>query len=77
MGRVDARTRPRRRRSLKGLTLTVNHNNTIAAGYEKDTVVSALLALHDASIPMDGEAVQGGPSRMDGQARIPDISPNM
>ncbi|MEU0620721.1 hypothetical protein ABZ329_07680 [Streptomyces rubiginosohelvolus] len=45
--------------ALKGLTLTVNHNNTIAAGYEKDTVVSALLALHDASIPMDGEAVQG------------------
>ncbi|MFF3307923.1 hypothetical protein [Streptomyces sp. NPDC002952] len=45
--------------ALKGLTLTVNHNNTIAAGYEKDMVVSALLALHDAGIPMDGEAVQG------------------
>ncbi|MFD9068478.1 hypothetical protein [Streptomyces lasiicapitis] len=45
--------------ALKSLTLTVNHNNTISAGYEKDMVVSALLALHDAGIPMDGEAVQG------------------
>ncbi|MER6261719.1 hypothetical protein ABT203_19380 [Streptomyces sp900105245] len=45
--------------ALKGLTLTVNHNNTISAGYEKDMVVSSLLALHDAGIPMDGEAMQG------------------
>ncbi|MFJ2107544.1 hypothetical protein ACIOHH_23465 [Streptomyces microflavus] len=45
--------------ALKSLTLAVNHNNTISAGYEKDMVVSCLLALHDAGIPMDDEAMQG------------------
>jgi hypothetical protein len=45
--------------ALTGLTLTINHSNTISAGYEKDTVVSSLLALHAAGIPMDGEAMQG------------------
>ncbi|WP_423461854.1 hypothetical protein ACO229_14175 [Promicromonospora sp. MS192] len=45
--------------ALKGLTVTVNHNNTIAAGYEKDHVVSALLALHDAGLPMDADTMQG------------------
>lgn len=45
--------------ALKGLTLTVNHNNTIAAGFEKDQVVGVLLALHDARIPMDAGAMQG------------------
>ncbi|WHT22544.1 hypothetical protein N8J89_16220 [Crossiella sp. CA-258035] len=43
--------------ALKGLAL--NHNNTIAAGFEKDQVVSTLLALHDAGVPMDGTAMQG------------------
>ncbi|WP_204809180.1 hypothetical protein [Mycobacterium riyadhense] len=45
--------------AMKSLTLTINHNNTIAAGYEKDDVVSVLLALHDAGISMDGDAMQG------------------
>jgi hypothetical protein len=45
--------------AMKSVTLTINHNNTIAAGYEKDDVVSVLLALHDARIPMDGNAMQG------------------
>jgi hypothetical protein len=45
--------------AIKSLTLTVNHNNTISAGFEKDMVVSSLLALHDAGIRMDGEAMQG------------------
>lgn len=45
--------------AMKGLTLTINHNNTIAAGYEKDDVVSVLLALHDAGIPLDGDVMQG------------------
>ncbi|WP_405731160.1 hypothetical protein OG607_32845 [Streptomyces sp. NBC_01537] len=45
--------------ALKSLTLTVNHNNTISAGFEKDLVVSSLLALHDAGLRMDGEAMQG------------------
>ncbi|WP_141206174.1 hypothetical protein [Streptomyces griseorubiginosus] len=40
--------------ALKSLTKTINHNNTISAGYEKDMVVSSLLALHGAGIPMDG-----------------------
>lgn len=45
--------------ALEDLTLTINHNNTIAAGYEKDDVVSTLLALRDAGIPMDADAMQG------------------
>ncbi|MBB3084227.1 hypothetical protein [Geodermatophilus sabuli] len=45
--------------ALIGLTASINHNNTISAGYEKDMVVGALLALHDAGIPMDGAAMQG------------------
>ncbi len=45
--------------ALKSLTLTVNHNNAISAGFEKDQVVGVLLALHDARIPMDGAAIQG------------------
>lgn len=45
--------------AMKGLTLSINHNNTITAGFEKDQVVSTLLALHNARLPMDGEAMQG------------------
>ncbi|SDQ37992.1 hypothetical protein [Quadrisphaera sp. DSM 44207] len=45
--------------AMKGLTMTINHNNTISAGFEKDMVVSSLLALHNAGIEMDGEAMQG------------------
>jgi hypothetical protein len=45
--------------ALKSLTQTVNHNNTISAGFEKDQVVGTLLALHDAGIGMDGEAIEG------------------
>lgn len=45
--------------AMKSLTLTINHNNTISAGFEKDQVVSTLLALHSAGIPLDGEAMQG------------------
>jgi len=45
--------------ALKSLTLTINHNNTIVAGYEKESVVSVLLALRDARIPMDADAMQG------------------
>lgn len=45
--------------AMKSLTLTVNHNNTISGGFEKDMVVSTLLALHDAGIRMDAAAMQG------------------
>ncbi|MET8908223.1 hypothetical protein [Micromonospora sp. NPDC004551] len=45
--------------AMSSLTRTVNHNNTISAGFEKDMVVSTLLALHDAGFRMDGEAMQG------------------
>ncbi|MGA4545629.1 hypothetical protein ACPA54_37130 [Uniformispora flossi] len=45
--------------AMKSLTLTINHNNTISAGHEKDMVVGTLLALHDAGIRLDGEAMQG------------------
>lgn len=44
---------------MKSLTLRINHNNTIAAGYEKDDVVSTLLALHDAGYALDGPALAG------------------
>jgi hypothetical protein len=45
--------------ALTDLTATVNHSNTISAGFERDRVVSTLLALHDAGIRMDGPAMQG------------------
>jgi len=45
--------------ALEDLTLTINLNNTITAGYDKDDVVSALLALRAARIPMDAEVMQG------------------
>ncbi|GAA4740604.1 hypothetical protein GCM10023328_22230 [Modestobacter marinus] len=45
--------------ALTGLTGSINHNNTISAGFEKDMVVSSLLALRDAGIPMDDAAMQG------------------
>lgn len=45
--------------ALRSLTVTVNHNNTISAGFEKDQVVGVLLALHDAGIPLDSEVIQG------------------
>lgn len=44
--------------ALRSFTQTINHNNTISAGFEKDVVVSGLLALRDARIPMDAEAMQ-------------------
>ncbi len=59
MGRRHPRTGPVVVEALKGLTATVNHSNTISAGFEKDMVVSALLALHRAGIAMDGKAMQG------------------
>ncbi|MFZ2175706.1 MAG: hypothetical protein WAW17_17050 [Rhodococcus sp. (in: high G+C Gram-positive bacteria)] len=46
-------------KALKGLTRTVNHNNTISAGFEKDQVVGVLLALRDGRVPMDADAMQG------------------
>ncbi len=34
-------------------------NNTISAGFEKDQVVGILLALRDAGVPLDADAMQG------------------
>lgn len=45
--------------ALKSVTLRINHNNTIKAGYEKDDVVSVLLALHDGGVRMDAGAMEG------------------
>ncbi|MEV8565603.1 hypothetical protein AB0436_08500 [Streptomyces sp. NPDC051322] len=46
--------------ALTNMTSMVNLNNTISAsGFDKDVVVGHLLALHDASIRMDGKAMQG------------------
>lgn len=45
--------------AMTSITLTINHNNTISAGYEKDDVVSALLALHDAGYHLPGPALAG------------------
>jgi hypothetical protein len=55
--------------AMKSLTQTVNHNNTISAGFEKDMVVGVLLALHDAGVCMDGEQCKGGPSLTGGPVR--------
>jgi hypothetical protein len=44
--------------ALKSLTLGINHNNTISAGFEKDIVVGTLLALHDSRVLMDGQRMQ-------------------
>lgn len=44
--------------ALRSFTQSINHNNTISAGFEKDVVVSGLLALRDARIPMDAAAMQ-------------------
>lgn len=45
--------------AMKAITMTINHNNTIAGGYEKDEVVSVLLALHRAGYALDGPALAG------------------
>ncbi len=45
--------------ALADLTARINHSNTITSGYEKDDVVTVLLALHDAGIGLDGKAIQG------------------
>ncbi|MFT7866204.1 MULTISPECIES: hypothetical protein [Amycolatopsis] len=45
--------------ALESVTRSVNHNNTISAAFEKDHVVSTLLALRDAGIDMDAEAIEG------------------
>lgn len=55
----DAELDPVLVEALKGLTQTVNHNNTISAGFEKDQVVSVLLALRKERVPMDAGAIQG------------------
>lgn len=47
------------REALRSLTSTLNHNNTISAGFEKDHVVSVLLALREAGYTMDGAVMQG------------------
>lgn len=44
--------------ALRSMTPVINHNNTISAGFEKSVVVRQLLALHDARVPMDAEAMQ-------------------
>jgi hypothetical protein len=44
--------------ALKDLTRSINHSNTISAGYEKDDVVGVLLALHDARVRLDPDAME-------------------
>lgn len=45
--------------AMKSMTITINHNNTISAGYEKDQVVATLLALNKAGYKLDGDAMAG------------------
>lgn len=45
--------------AMKSMTLVINHNNTISAGFEKDQVVGTLLALHKARFRLDPDAMQG------------------
>lgn len=56
---VPSRIDPVVEQAMEGLTLTINHNNTIAAGFEKDQVVGVLLMLNDAGYQLDGEELQG------------------
>jgi len=39
------------------LTTSINHNNTITGGYEKDDVVRVLLDLYDAGYELDGQSM--------------------
>ncbi len=45
-------------RGLDHLTFTINHSNSIRAGYERRDVVSVLLALHDAGFTLPAEALR-------------------
>jgi hypothetical protein len=45
--------------AMLNVTESINHNNTITGGYDKDDVVSALLALHDAGYSLDAKALEG------------------
>jgi hypothetical protein len=45
--------------ALKTMTMMINHNNTISAGYEKDIVVSTLLALRSHGYRLDSDLAQG------------------
>ena len=45
--------------AMRNVTRSINHNNTIAGGDDKDDVVSALLALHDAGYALDAKALEG------------------
>lgn len=44
---------------LESLTRIINHNNTISGGYEKDRVVSLLLALNELSALPKGRTLKG------------------
>jgi hypothetical protein len=50
---------PRVLEAMRGLTSMVGHGNTITAGFEKDLVVSTLLALHDHGYKLDGHVLKG------------------
>lgn len=45
-------------RGLEILTATINHSNSIRAGYERRDAVSVLLALHDAKFALPAEALR-------------------
>jgi hypothetical protein len=63
--------------AMQSLTRTINHDNTISAGFEKDNVVSTLLALHGAGIRLNGEAMQGGALAHGWSGRNPSVWPAM
>lgn len=44
--------------ALESMTRSINHNNTISAGYEKDIVVRSLLRLHDAGLVLPAQEMQ-------------------
>lgn len=45
--------------ALTQLTSMINHANSVGAGFEKDIVVSALMALRAAGVPLDADTMQG------------------
>jgi hypothetical protein len=55
----DVHIHPVVERVMAGITRSVNHNNTIAAGTEKDWTVGPLLQLHDRGYVLDEDVLVG------------------
>lgn len=55
----DVHIHPVVERAMEGITRSINHHNTIAAGTEKDWAVGPLLQLHDRGYTLDKDVLVG------------------